>query len=131
MKDLVLNIRFFMPRLPLARGAFFIRVYKMSKHYKKMAGTSAVFVYDTYKGPSPVERDGMVWSEEELHIETLPAEPSGLRMMPSMANALALEGLEEYEPPEQGDVREVASLSARFVYLQAIKGWVQYQEERA
>ncbi len=90
--------------------------------FKKMAGTSAVFLLDSYMGASPVERDGMVWQADELHAGTMPDE---LTQKPAMANALALEGLEEYDPPNHGDVREVESLNVKFVYLQPLKGWVQ------
>jgi hypothetical protein len=93
------------------------------KSYKKMAGTSAVFVFADYQGPAPVERDGLVWSSAELHLDIpLPS----LRALPAMANALALEGLEEYDPPQFGDFRYVASLDASFVYWAEIRGWVQH-----
>lgn len=42
-----------------------------------------------------------------------------------IANALALEGLEQYDAPSHGDQRRVTSLDANFVYLEPIKGWVQ------
>lgn len=94
------------------------------KLFKKMAGTSAVFVFADYQGPSPVERDGLVWTSDELHLnEQLPA----LNDLPVMANALALEGLEEYDPPSPGDARYVTSLDAAFFYWQPIRGWVQYR----
>ena len=90
--------------------------------YKKMAGTSAVFLIADHGKASPVERDGMVWTAQELHLQQLPA-----RRTPkaAMANALALEGLEEYEPPENGDQRYVESIAAEFVYFDVIRGWVQ------
>jgi hypothetical protein len=94
----------------------------MSKFFKKMAGTSAVFVNADYQGASPVERDGMVWSAEELHVG---AELPVFNMLPDMANALALEGLEDYDPPSHGDVRYVSSLGVSFFYWQPIRGWVQ------
>ena len=94
----------------------------MPTNYKRMAGTAAVFVLDSYKGPSPVERDGLVWSEEELHLEEL---SDRLRECPAMANALALEGLEEYDPPRDGDVRQVTSLGVSCVYLHRARAWVQ------
>ncbi len=94
------------------------------KLYKKMAGTSAVFVFSDYQGPSPVERDGLVWTSAELHLEgNLPL----LRELPAMANALALEGLEEYDAPVFGDVRFVVSLDASFIYWSGIRGWVQHE----
>lgn len=94
----------------------------MSTAFKKMAGTSAVFVFADYAGPSPVERDGMIWQAEELHIQELPAT---LQEKPAMANALALEGLEEYDPPSHGDKRFVNSLGVTLAYNQRIRGWVQ------
>jgi hypothetical protein len=36
----------------------------MALGYKKMAGTSAVFLREDYDGPSPVERDGMIWQAD-------------------------------------------------------------------
>jgi len=94
----------------------------MPKNYQRMAGTSAVFVLDSYQGPSPVERDGLVWSEDELHLRDL---SDSLQERPAMANALALEGLEEYDPPRDGDVRQVTSLGVRFAYLERTRAWVQ------
>lgn len=90
--------------------------------YKKMAGTSAVFLAADYGHASPVERDGMEWSAAELSLDKLPA---SLNPKPDMATVLALEGLEEYDPPVHGDVRRVDSVDARFIYLDRIKGWVQ------
>ncbi len=40
--------------------------------YKKMAGTSAVFLSANFEKASPVERDGVIWTSEELHLESLP-----------------------------------------------------------
>lgn len=94
----------------------------MSVIFKKMAGTAAVFVIGNMGHASPVERDGMTWTGEELHLDSMPA---NCQIKADMANALALEGLEEYEPPAHGDQRRVASLDASFVYLEPIKGWVQ------
>lgn len=51
--------------------------------------------------------------------------PTTLTSKPSMASSLALEGLESYDPPRHGDVREVSALNASFVYIEAIKGWVE------
>ncbi len=93
-----------------------------AQSYKKMAGTSAVFLSADYDGASPVERDGMLWSADELHLD----EPLGQRQdKPAMHNALALEGLEDYDAPENGDVRTVESIGSEFVYLTSIRAWVQ------
>ena len=94
----------------------------MALAYKKMAGTSAVFLREDYDGPSPVERDGMIWQAEELHLEQL---PGNLNPKDSMANVLALEGLEDYNPATHGDLRRVTSVGEHFVYLERIRGWVQ------
>ena len=94
----------------------------MAQGYKKMAGTSAVFLRENYDGQAPVERDGMVWQAQELHLEELPA---NLTPRDAMANVLALEGLEDYNPASQGDVRKVDSVGEYFVYLERIHGWVQ------
>ena len=93
--------------------------------YKRMAGTSAVFLREDYDGPSPVERDGMVWQAEELHLNEL---PDTLKSLDAMANVLALEGLEDYDPATHGDLRQVASIGRRFVYLAPIRGWVQLDD---
>ena len=98
----------------------------MTLGYKKMAGTSAVFLREDYDGPSPVERDGMIWQANELHLEDLPGK---LTTLTAMANALALEGLEDYDPASHGDVRRVDSVGEHFVYLAQIRGWVQYTGE--
>jgi hypothetical protein len=42
-----------------------------------------------------------------------------------MANVLALEGLEDYDPATHGDMRRVDSVGVNFVYLERIRGWVQ------
>jgi hypothetical protein len=42
----------------------------------------------------------------------------------AMANVLALEGLEDYDPATHGDVRLVGSI---VVYLEKIRGWVQLE----
>jgi hypothetical protein len=94
----------------------------MTQGYKKMAGTSAVFLREDYDGPSPVERDGMIWQAEELHLDELPSEFTPLD---AMANVLALEGLEDYDPATHGDIRRVDSVGEYFVYLERIQGWVQ------
>ncbi len=93
-----------------------------AQNYKKMAGTSAVFLSADYDGASPVERDGMLWSAEELHLN---AALAARQDKPPMHNALALEGLEDYDVPEDGDVRAVESIGSEFVYLNAIRAWVQ------
>ena len=94
----------------------------MALGYKKMAGTSAVFLREDYDGPSPVERDGMLWQAEELHLDELPGK---LTPLDAMANVLALEGLEDYDPATHGDMRRVDSVGVNFVYLERIRGWVQ------
>lgn len=90
--------------------------------YKKMAGTAAVFVTADYDGPSPVERDGMSWSAQELGLVEA---PRALRWKPVIDSSLALEGLEEYDPPSAGDARYVTKLGVAFVYIGKIRGWVQ------
>ena len=94
----------------------------LAQAYKKMAGTSAVFLSAGFDKAAPVERDGMVWSAEELHLQQLPRQQ---QRKPPMPNALALEGLEDYDPPQNGDIRRVESIDAEFVYFQRIHGWVQ------
>ncbi len=94
----------------------------LAQSYKKMAGTSAVFLSATFNKASPVERDGMIWTAEELHLEQMPFE---YQEKPAMQNALALEGLEDYDMPHNGDVRRVESINAEFVYFELIRGWVQ------
>ena len=42
-----------------------------------------------------------------------------------MANALALDGLEDYDSATHGDMRRVDSVGEYFVYLERIRGWVQ------
>lgn len=129
--------------------------------YKKMAGTSAVFLLADFDNASPVERDGLEWGLEELHFNALiehvlkedilatslfsqdlppekfwqqlntifqalilQAKEQG-RQKPSMATVLALEGLEEYDPPGHGDIRQVEALNTAFIYNVRIKGWIQ------
>lgn len=94
----------------------------VSETYKKMAGTAAVFIADNYNKASPVERDGLVWSAEELHLADL---PSVQQIKPELANVIALEGLEEYDPPQNGDVRTVTSMGLNFMYFEKIQGWIQ------
>ncbi len=95
----------------------------MGQQYKKLAGTSAVFIIDGYQGASPVDREGLVWNESELHIDSM---PETLNPLGSMANGLALEGLEDYDPPSHGDARQVESLGVQFVYSDRIRGWIQW-----
>ena len=96
--------------------------------YKKMAGTSAVFLSADFAKASPIERDGMIWTAEELHLEQLPSQQ---QHKSAMANALALEGLEEYDIPNNGDVRRVESIGAEFIYFDLIRGWVQLNYGRS
>ena len=90
--------------------------------YKKMAGTAAVFLSADFDKAAPVERDGMVWTAQELHLDKLPKERN---RKPMMQTVLALEGLEEYDKPEDGNIRCVDSVGSDFVYFQLISGWVQ------
>jgi hypothetical protein len=92
--------------------------------YKKIAGTAAVFVLANNDKPSPVERDGMIWQGDELHLNL---QSTATHKKTTMANALALEGLEEYDPPTDGDIRHVNSIEKNFIYVEAIKGWVQWE----
>lgn len=89
--------------------------------YKKMAGTSAIFLTADFDTPSPIERDGLSWTESEL---SMPSERQRLHWKPPMDSALALEGLEEYDPPSEGDARYVTKLGIALVYIKKIKGWV-------
>ena len=89
--------------------------------YKKMAGTSAIFIPADYASSSPVERDGMVWTDTEL---SMPASPQRLLWKPPLMSTLALEGLEEYDPPSTDDARYVNNLGIAFVYIGKIRGWV-------
>lgn len=92
------------------------------QRYKKMAGTAAVFVFAEGHDSAPVERDGMVWEGAELHIETMPAQ---LNEREPIASTLALEGLEEYDPPSHGDHRFVRALDSHFAYIGELRGWVE------
>lgn len=89
--------------------------------YKKMAGTSAVFLTSNFDSPSPIERDGLTWTDAEL---SMPTSPQSMYWKPSIDSALALEGLEEYDPPSDGDARYVNKLGIAFVYIGKIKAWV-------
>ena len=94
--------------------------------YKKMAGTAAVFILADQHANSPVERDGMIWTDGELHLDTI---PEHLTPKDPMATSLALEGLESYDPPSHGDIRQVTALSTCFVYLETAQGWVELPEQ--
>lgn len=96
----------------------------VSNAYKKMAGTAAVFISADYDKATPVERDGLIWSADELHLADLPTEH---QIKPALATVLALEGLEEYDPPQNGDIRGVASMGMDFIYFEKIQGWVQLE----
>jgi hypothetical protein len=89
--------------------------------YKKMAGTSAIFIPADYASASPVERDGLVWTDTEL---SMPSSPQTLQWKPPLMSTLALEGLEEYDPPSTDDARYVNNLDIAFVYIGKIRGWV-------
>ena len=93
--------------------------------YKKMAGTSAVFLRADFDSPSPVERDGLTWTDTEL---SMPSSPHTLKWKPPIESALALEGLEEYDPPSNGDARYVNKLGIALVYIGKIRGWVALTE---
>ena len=90
--------------------------------YKKMAGTSAVFLSANFDKSSPIERDGMTWTAKELHLGKLPCQR---QQKTAMANALALEGLEDYDIPNNGDIRRVESIGVEFIYFDLIRGWIQ------
>jgi hypothetical protein len=64
----------------------------------------------------------MVWTAEELHLDQL---PNLKQQKPAMPNVLALEGLEDYDMPHNGDIRRVESLKTEFVYFDLIHGWIQ------
>jgi len=96
--------------------------------FKKMAGTAAVFISTTYDKASPVERDGLVWTADELHLTDL---STHTQSKPALASVLALEGLEDYDPPQEGDVRTVDAMGIDFVYVKKIKGWVQCEPANA
>lgn len=93
--------------------------------YQKMAGTSAVFIPANFANASPVERDGLTWSDVEL---SMPTTPQPLTWKPPLQSTLALEGLEEYEPPAGNDARYVIQLGMAFVYIEKIHGWVALTE---
>ncbi len=91
-----------------------------------MAGTAAVFILADRHANSPVERDGLIWTGAELHLNSIPDQ---LTRKESMATNLALEGLESYDPPSHGDVRLVTALNSSFVYLEPAKSWVELSQE--
>ena len=68
------------------------------------------------RNPEPI-----VSIEDLRSSEQLPSQHQQKLVMP---NALTLEGLEEYEIPQNGDVRKVESIDAEFVYFDVIHGWV-------
>lgn len=86
-----------------------------------MAGTSAIFIPADYDKSSPVERDGLIWSDTEL---SMPTTPQALQWKPPLKSTLALEGLEEYDPPATNDARYIVNLGIAFVYIEKIRGWV-------
>ena len=90
--------------------------------FKKMAGTSAVFISEDYQYASPVEKDGLIWGAEELGFDD---EAVVLAWKSAIENSLALEGLEDYDPPSHGDARYVHSHNLAFVYIERAKAWVQ------
>ena len=89
--------------------------------YKKMAGTSAIFIPADFASSSPVERDGLAWTDAEL---SMPASPQPLQWQPPLESTLALEGLEEYDPAKDGDARYINNLGIALVYISKIRGWV-------
>ncbi|MDO6746559.1 hypothetical protein [Gilvimarinus sp. 1_MG-2023] len=91
--------------------------------YKKLAGTSAVFIDENNPNSSAQERDGLTWTATELHLQEIPDQ---LTRKEPMANSLSLEGLEDYDPPHHGDLRLVQCINADFVYVAPTKAWVQY-----
>lgn len=42
-----------------------------------------------------------------------------------MSTVLALEGLEDYDKPSDGDVRHVESMGINFIYIEKKQSWVQ------
>ncbi len=100
-----------------------IQELQLHIQYKKMAGTAAVFVASGEHADRPVERDGLSWSAKELHLYDLKV-PKLIRKEP-VASILVLEGLEDYDPAQSGDVRHVNSLQADMLYVPDIKGWVE------
>jgi hypothetical protein len=104
--------------------SFKVEINKL-KRYKKLAGTSAVFIDADCSLTMPVERDGMIWSADELGLVDCSI---SLNWKSPMANGLALEGLESYEPATNGDARFVNSIGVAFTYIEKIHGWVHLSE---
>ena len=63
----------------------------------------------------------MVWTDAEL---SMPSSPQTLLWKPPLVSTLALEGLEEYDPPSTHDARYVNNIGMAFVYIAKIRGWV-------
>ncbi len=89
--------------------------------YMKLAGTSAVLIKTSFSKSSPIERDGPEWSASELNADAI----TSTNKKGDMATVLALEGLEEYDPPSGGDMRFVKSIGQNFIYSNMIKAWIQ------
>lgn len=96
----------------------------MQRSYKKMAGTSAVFIPAGFVPAAPVERDGLIWTDAELGMPDHSLNAQALQWKLPVDSSLALEGLEEYDPPTEGDARYVNKLGIAFVYVGKIRGWV-------
>lgn len=94
--------------------------------YKKMAGTCAVFIDEHNPNSSAQERDGLTWTADELHLEEIPGQ---LNRKEPMANSLALEGLEDYDPPSHGDLRLMQCTGTDFVYIAPSKAWIQHSSQ--
>ena len=54
----------------------------------------------------------------------MPSSPQPLRWQPPLESTLALEGLEEYNPANDGDTRYINNLGIALVYISKIRGWV-------
>ena len=63
----------------------------------------------------------MIWSVGKLHFDQISLQR---RQKSAMSNALALEGLEDYDPPQNGDTRKVESIAADFIYFDLIHAWI-------
>ena len=64
----------------------------------------------------------MVWDSDELGLS---GKEFKLNWKPPLANALALEGLEDYEPAENGDTRFISSIGVAFAFFKPKGAWVQ------
>lgn len=62
-----------------------------------------------------------MWTDSEL---SMPDVPKILHWKAPLDSSLALERLEEYDPPSAGDARSVNKLGIAFVYIGKILGWV-------